>query len=145
MRPSSIGGYILLILLAVLAPTPVPVPLDGIIVGLIAKGFNPRLVLGVAIIGDLIGTFLIFKVGKKSRELLAQYKKRRKRKDYVLAENLFKKYGKYSLVFGGVPFLGDALIFISGFYKLAIGDFFLYFILGKGLWYTLLALGIRLF
>lgn len=145
MRPSSIGGYILLISLAILAPTPLPVPLDGIILALIAKGFNPRLVLMLAIIGDLIGTFIIFKVGKKSRDLLTQYKKRRKRKDYVLAENLFKKYGKYSLIFGGVPFLGDALIFISGFYKLNIGDFFLYFILGKGVWYTLLALGVHLF
>lgn len=142
LHPSGIGAYLLLILLAVAAPTPIPIPLDGIIVGLIALGFNPVLVITVSIIGDLIGTFLIFKVGTKSRDILEEYQKKHDRKDYIAAEKLFKKFGKYSLLFSGVPFLGDALIFMSGFYYLPMSDFFVYFLLGKLIWYLLLSLGI---
>ncbi|QQG47333.1 MAG: hypothetical protein HY044_04390 [Candidatus Woesebacteria bacterium] len=115
MSPSSIGGYFLLILLAVLAPTPIPIPLDEIVIALIAKGFNPIFVIAVALIGDLIGTFFIFKVGRKSRDFIDEYHKKRKRKDYAFADKLFRKYGKYALLLSGIPFLGDALIFIAGF------------------------------
>src|SRR6266404_5591405 len=107
------GGYLLLILLSILAPTPIPIPLDGIILELIHLGFNPSLVISFALIGDIIGTFLIFMLGKKGRELYAEYRKRKKRKDYIVAQNLFHAHGKYSLLLSGVPFLGDALIFIA--------------------------------
>lgn len=130
-------GYILLILLAILAPTPIPVPLDGIILGLIASGYKATNVLLLAIIGDVIGTSLIFVLGRGGRDVLAEYRKRKRRRDYIIAERLFLKYGKYALFFSGVPFLGDALIFLSGFYRLHVAEFVTWFLLGKVLWYTL--------
>lgn len=137
LRLTNIGGYALLTLLAVLAPTPIPVPLDGIILGLIALGYNPVLVIGLALVGDIIGTFLIYLLGRKGRALLAEHRKRRKRKDYVLAQGLFHSHGKYALLLSGTPFLGDALIFISGFYRLPTKTFLVWFLLGKLLWYSL--------
>ncbi len=142
MRLASIGGYVLLILLAVLAPTPIPIPLDGIILGLIHLGYNPALVIILALVGDIIGTFLIFIVGKKGRALYAQYRKRKKRRDYVAAQNLFHRWGKYALLLSGVPFLGDALIFIAGFYRLHLTTFLFWFTFGKLLWYGLVILPI---
>ncbi len=139
---TSISGFLLLILLAVLAPTPIPVPLDGIVIGLIAKGFNPVVVILTTLIGDLIGTFLIFKIGNKSRDFLEEYNQKKKRKDYILADKLFQKYGKYALLLSGVPFLGDALIFLAGFYKVKMSDFLIYFFLGKLLWYSFISFGI---
>ncbi len=64
MHLVSIGGYILLILLAVLAPTPLPIPLDGIILGLIGLGYNSALVIFLALFGDIIGSLLIFVLDK---------------------------------------------------------------------------------
>ncbi len=54
MHFSNIAGLSLLTLLAILAPSPIPIPLDGIILGLISSGFNPILVLVVAAVGDVI-------------------------------------------------------------------------------------------
>ncbi len=142
MRLASTGGYLLLIFLAILAPSPLPIPLDGIILGLIRLGYNPTLIIFLALVGDIIGTFLIFLLGKKGRGLYSQYIKRRKRRDYIAAEKLFHRYGKYSLLLSGVPFLGDALIFIAGFYRLNFKTFLLWFISGKLLWYGLVIIPI---
>src|SRR5438105_2763916 len=113
-----LSGYVFLVLLAILAPSPIPIPLDGIIVGLIGAGFNPVAVLMLAITGDVIGTTLIYLIGLKGRAVITEYRKRKNRKDYIIAEHLFLKYGQYSLLLSGVPFLGDALIFLAGFFRL---------------------------
>jgi len=138
MHLTNIGGYLLLTLLAILAPSPIPIPLDGIIIGLIKIGFNPTLVLVVAGIGDVIGTIFIYLIGRKGRSLLAQYRKRRKKPDYIAAEHLLIKHGKYALLASGVPFLGDALIFLAGFFRIKPKTFFVWFTLGKILWYSLI-------
>ncbi len=56
-------------------------------------------------------------------------------------------HGKYALLLSGVPFLGDALIFLAGFFRMKPKIFFVWFTLGKILWYLLLlapiAFGIR--
>lgn len=134
----NIGGYVLLILLAILAPTPIPIPLDGIIVGLIRTGFNPVVVLVVASLGDVLGTALIYWVGLKGRAIFSLYRKRKNRPDYIIAERLFSNYGQYSLLLSGIPFLGDALIFLAGFFKLKANKFFTWFLIGKVAWYILL-------
>ncbi len=137
MPPINAAGYSLLVLLAVLAPSPLPVPLDGIIIGLISAGFNPVLVLILAAAGDIVGTVLIYLIGRKGRDLYAKYRKRKSRPDYLLAEHLLKDHGKYALLFSGVPFLGDALIFLAGFIRMKPGVFYLWFFMGKVLWYGL--------
>ena len=110
MTPSSIGGFFLLILLAILAPTPIPVPLDGIVVGLIAKGFDPMLVIIVTLIGDLLGTFLIFKIGNKSRDFIEKHNQKKKRKpareanpDKTKAGPVPSEEEKKPFDFGGLP------------------------------------------
>ena len=137
MHYAPVSGYILLTLLALLAPSPIPIPLDGIIFGLIRLGYNPALVIILALVGDIIGTTLIYFLGRKGRAMLAKYRQRRKRKDYVLAQDLFHRHGKYALLLSGTPFLGDALIFIAGFYRLPPRKFIPWFLLGKFLWYGL--------
>ncbi len=133
----NIGGYILLILLAILAPTPIPIPLDGIILGLIRSGFNPIIVLVVASLGDVIGTAFIFWMGLKGREIFSRNSPQKPPK-HIIAEQLFSKYGQYSLLLSGIPFLGDSLIFLAGFYKIKTNRFFTWFLIGKAGWYILL-------
>lgn len=144
MHITNLGGYALLILLATLAPSPIPIPLDGIIIGLIAAGLNPLLVIAVAAVGDIIGTLLIYMIGTKGGKLLAEYHKKRKRNEYAAAEKLFQTFGYYALLLSGVPFLGDALIFVAGLFRLTFQRFFVWFILGKILWYTLFLLSVVL-
>ncbi len=91
----------------------------------------------VASIGDIVGTFLIYLIGLKGRSVVSEYRKRRKRQDYIIAERLFSKYGHLSLLLSGIPFLGDALIFLSGFFRLGAKKFFLWFLIGKAIWYFL--------
>lgn len=136
-------GYALLVLLAVLAPTPLPIPLDGIILGLIRLGYNPFWVFPLAFIGDVVGTALIFILGQKGRSLLANYRRKRRQRDYVLAQNLFHSHGKYALLLSGTPFLGDALIFMAGFYRLPPRVFVFWFVLGKALWYLALLISAK--
>ncbi len=138
MHLTNIGGFTLLILLAILAPSPIPIPLDGIVIGLIASGFDPTLVLVVAGIGDVIGTIFIYLIGRKGRDFFAKYHKRRNRSDYIIAEDLLTQHGRYALLLSGVPFLGDALIFLAGFFRLKPKTFFFWFTLGKIIWYSLI-------
>ncbi len=133
----NIGGYVLLVLLAILAPTPIPIPLDGIVVGLIKVGFNPVMVLVVSGLGDVIGTTFIFWMGLKGREIFSRNNSK-KRSQHIVADRLFSKYGQYSLLLSGIPFLGDTLIFLAGFYKIKTNRFFTWFLIGKAVWYLLL-------
>ena len=93
MHLTNIGGYVLLVLLALLAPSPIPIPLDGIIFGLIASGFNPVFVLVIAGIGDIIGTLLIYKIGFKGGTIIEEYQKRKNRQEYIIAGQLFHSWG----------------------------------------------------
>ncbi len=138
MHLTNISGYLLLVLLAILAPSPIPIPLDGIIIGLIKAGFNPTLVLVLAGIGDIVGTILIYLIGRKGRNLFAKYRKRKNQPDYITAEQLLADHGRYALLASGVPFLGDALIFLAGFFRMKPKVFFFWFTLGKILWYSLI-------
>lgn len=142
MNFSNLGTYSFLTLMAVLAPSPLPIPLDGIVAAMIAKGFSPTAVIFITVIANFIGSFIIFKIGSKSRNILAKLRQKKKKPDQILAENIFKRYGKYALLLGGIPFLGDAIIFLSGFYRLSNLDFFTFFLIGKFLWYILLSLGV---
>ncbi len=142
MHLTSLGGYLLLIALAILAPTPIPIPLDGIIVGLIAAGFNAKLVITIALIGDLIGTALIYVVGRHGGRFLEKASERRKHKSYKAAKKLYHRYGHYALLLSGVPFLGDSLIFISGVMQLPFLQFIVWLFLGKILWYAIVYGGI---
>jgi len=144
MHLTNLGGYFLLILLALLAPSPIPIPLDGIIAGLIAARFNPVLVLVVAMVGDVIGTILIFKLGAKGGDWIEKYEKRKQRREYQLARNLFLRYGQYALLLSGVPFLGDALIFFAGVFKLEFKTFLPWFLAGKLLWYSFFAAAVAI-
>ena len=144
MHLTNISGYLLLVLLAILAPSPIPIPLDGIIIGLIKAGFNPTLVLVLAGIGDIVGTILIYLIGRKGRNLYAKYREKRNREDYIIAEDILVHHGKYALLLSGVPFVGDALIFLAGFFRMKPKTFFLWFTLGKILWYSLILVPIAL-
>jgi len=135
---TNIGGYILLALLAILAPSPLPIPLDGIIIGLIAAGFNPTLVLVLAGVGDVVGTIFIYLIGRKGRTLFSEYRKRRNQPDYIMAEHLLVDHERFALLLAGVPFLGDALIFLAGFFRMKAKTFFFWFFIGKLLWYSLI-------
>lgn len=138
MHLTNIGGYLLLTLLAILAPSPLPIPLDGIIIGLIAAGFNPTLVLVLAGIGDVVGTIFIYLIGRKGRVLFSEYRKRKNQPDYIIAEDILVHHGQYALLLSGVPFLGDALIFLAGFIRMKPKRFFFWFFVGKLLWYSLI-------
>ena len=144
MQLTNLGGYLLLVALAFLAPTPIPVPLDGIIIGLIAKHYNPLFVILVALVGDLLGTVLIYHLGVKGGKLLEKAAYKRQHPIYKTASGLYHRYGRYSLLLSGIPFMGDSLILLSGIFQLPANVFFPIFTLGKILWYAIVYGGILL-
>ncbi len=85
----------------------------------------------VAVVFNASGSSAIFLLGNK----IPNHKKLSPR-----AEALVKKYGSFSLLFSGVPFVGDVLPLAAGWFKLKVVPSIICLFIGKGIRYGLMIL-----
>ena len=85
----------------------------------------------VAVFFNASGASAIFLLGNK----IPNHKKLSPR-----AEHLVKKYGSFSLLLSGVPFIGDVLPFAAGWFKLKAVPSIICLFIGKGIRYGLMIL-----
>ncbi|MBC7086238.1 MAG: DedA family protein [Methanomethylovorans sp.] len=133
----SVYGYIGLFIASFLASTLLPLGSEALLLLLINNGFDPLLLVIVASIGNYCGactTYYIGLVGR--RDLIEKYLSIPPQR-LVSAENWFKKYGMYSLLFTWVPLIGDAITAMSGIMKLEFKIFSLFVFTGKFMRYVI--------
>lgn len=85
----------------------------------------------VAVFFNASGSSVIFLVGNK----IPNHKKFSAR-----TEALVKKYGSVSLLFSGIPFIGDVLPLAAGWFKLKKVPSIIFIFIGKGVRYGLMIL-----
>jgi membrane protein YqaA with SNARE-associated domain len=123
-------GYLNLFVLSFLASTVLPLGSEALVVALIYQGFSPFTVIMVATVGNYLGSCTTYYLGLKGRPVLEKYLSP-STKQLEKSENLFKRYGIYTLLFTWVPGIGDAITMFAGLMQLSFTSFSILVFIGK--------------
>ena len=140
------AGYTSLFLSEFLAATVLPLSSEAVLAALVASdGFVLWLLVALASIGNTLGACVNWILGRyclhwQDRKWFPVSPPALER-----ASRWFSRYGQYSLLFAGVPLVGDPLTFTAGLLKLRFNRFLLLVAVGKILRYVVVALAAREF
>lgn len=106
-------SYFSLFLTSFASATLLPGGSEALFLYLLSEHLNPILLLIVATLGNTLGSFVNFLLGKYATDF-ALSKGYMKEKHLIKASSLFEKYGAWSLLFSWLPIIGDPLTFVAG-------------------------------
>lgn len=132
------SAYLSLFAVSFLAATFVPFYSEFAVVGMLALGESPELVLAVATLGNTLGAAVNWLLGR----FLLHYQDRRwfpvTRAQLARAQAWYQRWGVWSLLMAWLPVGGDALTFIAGIMRVRFDLFFVLTAIGKGARYAVL-------
>lgn len=138
----SSAPYASLLLISFLASTLLPLGSEWLLVALLLQGYPPAPLIGLATVGNLLGAFTTYLIGRSGgnwllRHLLRIDPVRRRR-----AEVIYRRWGSWSLLMAWLPVIGDPLCLVGGLLRTGILPFLFLAGTGKFLRYLLLALAV---
>lgn len=123
--------YITLFISAFLAATVLPLSSEVVVFAYLQQGFNPVILVFVAIMGNTLGSVINWAMGL----YLQHFKDRRwfyfSEKQIVNAQTRFQRYGTWTLLLAWLPVIGDALTLIAGMMRVRFGVFLTLVAIGK--------------
>lgn len=137
-------GYLGLFFVSLLAATLVAAPSDVMAMSMPQFGYNPWLVGFVATAGGFLGNLLNYGIGRYGAKFfLARYLEsdsddHREQKWLGRAERLYERYGVWTLLLSGTPFVGDPLTTVAGGFGVNLAVFSVLVIIGKLIKFALL-------
>jgi len=131
--------YFTLFLSALGAATFLPVASEVVLAYDIIAGYNIYALLGVATIGNTLGSCVNYFLGKKGLDYLEE-KKYVKVTSFKKAETMFNRYGAVVLLLSWAPIIGDPITFVAGVLHYNFKRFFVLVFIAKGIRYILFAL-----
>ncbi|MBU1696181.1 MAG: DedA family protein [Proteobacteria bacterium] len=132
-------GYLGLFLASFLAATILPFSSEVVLGVLLSHDFSPYVTVFVATTGNVLGSVLNYGLGVLGSQLLLNKLFGISTLEIGKAENRFKKYGVFSLLFAWVPIIGDPLTVAAGILKINFVLFLLLVTVGKFLRYVFVA------
>ena len=124
--------YLSLFTLSFLVATIIPFGSEMYFATLLAMGnYNSLLLLIVASIGNILGSVFNWKCGYYAAYFLKKKWFPIKQKQIDKASIFFIKYGKWSLLLGWVPFIGDPITFVAGTFRYSFFPFLILVSVGK--------------
>ncbi|WP_444943518.1 YqaA family protein [Microbulbifer sp. ZKSA006] len=132
-------GFLGLFVSAFLAATILPLSSEVVMSGLLLHGYSPWVLVAVATCGNVAGSLLNYALGYWASLGVIKKWLRMSEEEFVQAEQKFKKYGVFSLLFAWVPIIGDPLTVMAGILRIRLLWFLLLVTLGKGLRYMAIA------
>lgn len=132
-------GYLGLFLASFLAATILPFSSEVVLGVLLSHDFSPYVTVFVATTGNVLGSVLNYGLGVLGSQLLLNKLFGISTLEIGKAENRFKKYGVFSLLFAWVPIIGDPLTVAAGILKINYVLFLLLVTVGKFLRYVFVA------
>lgn len=133
-------GYLGLFIAAFLAATILPLSSEALLSVLLLSDFEPKGLIATATLGNVLGALLNYALGYWGSHLFARRVLKISDQAFVHAEQRFRKYGAFSLLFAWVPIIGDPLTLIAGVLRINLPLFVLLVTLGKWLRYVAIAL-----
>jgi membrane protein YqaA with SNARE-associated domain len=124
-------GYFGLFLGTLLAATIIPFSSEFILTAMLFAGFDPLVCFVVATIGNTLGSYITYFMGR-----LLDYEKALKKLNFKeerieQSKNFISKYGIWSALFSWVPIFGDIATFLLGTYHTKILHTFSLILIGK--------------
>ncbi len=132
-------GLLSLFLLSFCASTLLPLGSEWLLVALLLDGAVPSQVVLVATLGNSLGAFTSYLVGRLGIDWLNEKLLRIDRDKQARVECWFNRYGSWALLMSWLPVVGDPLCLVSGLLKTPLLRFGLLVTTGKGLRYVAVA------
>ena len=125
-------AYLTIFIISLLAATILPFSSEISLAGLlISNNYNNLLLLIFASLGNIIGSCVNWFLGFYSRKFENKRWFPFDRRKITQASVWFEKYGKWSLLFSWLPFVGDPITFVAGTMKTNFKTFILLVSIGK--------------
>ena len=135
-------AYITLFTTAFLAATILPFSSEVVLAGLSASSSEKIPLLVVASFGNVLGSSFNWVLGKYTRNLETKRWFPFSTNQLQKASFWFTKYGKWSLLFAWLPFIGDPLTFIAGVIRMRFLPFIILVTIGKVSRYLFIVIGV---
>ena len=127
-----------LFLASFLAATVLPLSSEVVLIVLLLNKLDPILLISVATIGNVLGSFVNYLIGIWGSVFLIRNVLKISEDTFDRAKQRFKKYGVVSLFFAWVPVIGDPLTLVAGVLKINILVFFVLVTSGKLIRYIII-------
>lgn len=124
-------GYPALFLLSFLAATLFPIGSEWLLVAMLVQRHDPLMVVTVATAGNYLGACTSYVAGLYGGEFIAGKVLKIGDKERLRAEQLFARYGSWSLLFTWLPVIGDPLCLVGGLMKIRFVRFSILVATGK--------------
>mgnify|MGYP002860675104 CR=1 FL=1 len=134
-------GYVGMLLAAFLAGSFFPFSSEAVMVGLMATGLDPWMLMVYGTIGNVLGSVFNYGVGRMGKLEWVEKYLHVKQKDLDKAERFMKGRGAWMGFFAFLPVLGSAITILLGFMRANIVITFISITLGKLFRYIILIYG----
>ncbi len=131
-------GYIGLFIAAFLAATILPLSSELVLSALLLSGASPGVLVIVATAGNVLGSLTNYALGYWASLGIIKKWLKLSESEFINAEQRFKQYGLWSLLFAWVPIIGDPLTVIAGILRVRLLWFLILVTIGKSLRYLVL-------
>ena len=131
-------GFIGLFIAAFLAATILPLSSELVLSGLLLSGASPSALVIVATAGNVLGSLTNYALGYWASLGVIKKWLKLSESEFINAEQRFKQYGLWSLLFAWVPIIGDPLTVIAGILRVRLLWFLILVTIGKSLRYLVL-------
>ena len=128
-----------LFLSSFLAATILPLSSEVVLGYLLVHGFSPYVTVFTATWGNVLGSVVNYCLGGLGSRIFLNKPIGISNLEIVKAENHFKKYGTFTLLFAWVPIIGDPLTVVAGILKINFILFLFLVGLGKFLRYVFIS------
>lgn len=132
-------GYISLFITSFLASTVLPLGSEGLVVLMVIQNFNVYTVVLIASIANFLGACTTYYIGLTGRTHVIGRYMHISDEQLQRAENKFKKYGAFSLLFTWLPGIGDAIAVYGGVLRYKFVNFAILVFIGKFFRYMAIA------
>ena len=136
-------SYLIIFIISLLSATILPISSEATFIYYLEDGKNSLYLLIFAGSGNTIGSIINYFIGERGVDWLIKSKKISTSR-LEKSQNIFNKYGKYSLLLSWLPIIGDPLTFIAGALKLDLKLFIILVALSKFGRYIIIILGYNL-
>lgn len=136
------NGYWGMLLAAFLAGSFIPFSSEAVMLGLLAAGLDPWLLVVYGTIGNVMGGFLNYSVGRMGKTEWIEKYLHVSKENMAKAERFMAGRGAMMGFFAFVPILGSAITILLGLMRANIAISLLSITLGKFLRYFILVYGV---
>lgn len=132
-------GYAGLFIAAFLAATILPLSSELVLSALLVSGLSPTTLVIVATLGNVLGSLLNYMLGYWASLGIVKKWLQYSEFEFLRAEQRFKKYGIFALLFAWMPIIGDPITVVAGVLRIHLAWFLILVTAGKLIRYVVIS------